>query len=691
MAFRDESSPAPCLDSVRNIGILAHVDAGKTSITERILQLAGVKQEAGAVDEGTTSTDYLTVERAHGITIKSAAVRFIWNDRDIHLIDTPGHVDFGSEVDRALRILDGAVIALCAVSGVQARTETISLACRDRGLPRLYFINKMDRAGADFQGVLANLRERLEPAALPVQWPLFVGQKWAGYADLREPRVRATETTASPETAVARNLLLERLAEIDDSIMEYFIKDADPPRHLVDVALRRAVVSGEIVPVLCGSAFDPSSVAALLDAVVDCLPSPESGRRVSGTDPRTGKTISLDPDPRSPLSAFVFKTRKVSSGEVFAWTRIWSGSLRSGSKVYDARSGKDLGIRNVYGIHADELIDLGQGSAGDVVALKVSGAEPGASLCSRSHPVVFESLEVPEPVVRRIVEPSSSEDRLPLRAALESLAVEDSALILREEKETGRFEIAGQGELHLDVVVERLKKDFGLKLRTGLPRVNLRERLARSVFAREDFDRDFGGERVRLSLAVELSPIKNDDRREAEYRAKRDEVFPVETAAGLRISPNHLEAVRRGISSALSSGPIEGWPLEPVLARLSDFSPPPTATGRNGELACEAAAAIAVRKALLEAGAILLEPVMRVDIECPEAYFGAALGALSSRGARIESVEDRLSIKAISAAAPMAVLFGFATDLRSLCQGRAEFQAKFLGYEPASPQSRASH
>ncbi|HEY9053455.1 MAG TPA: GTP-binding protein [Rectinemataceae bacterium] len=668
------SSPHPSL--IHNIGLLAHVDAGKTSITERILYLAGLKREAGDVDEGTTATDYLSVERKHGITVKSAAVRLEWNGAVIHLIDTPGHVDFGIEVERAVRVLDGAVIALCAVSGVQARTEAISLACSQRSLPRMYFVNKMDREGADFWGVLANLREQLEPSATAIQYPLYEGRTWIGIADLVTRDTYRFDDPGNgdkldfPPDAEARRIeLVEALAEYDENAMARFADDEDLQPDELKAALSAATKRGDITPVLCGSAFQGSSVSILLDSLLLYLPSASEAAIPKNLYAEIHPNSAAHPEAGSSLAAFVFKTFAHESGDVIAWARIWSGSLAPGKRIFDARLGKDVFIRKIYGIQADSLTERSEAGPGEVVGLRAAVLEPGSSLCERSSPVLFERLVIPEPVMSQVVEPRSPEDLAPLRKALESLALEDGSLFVKEERETGRFVISGQGELHLGIAAERLKREFGISARLGNPRINCKERLRRSAAAVEDFDRDFGGERVRTRVEARVEPSQKEG-------------TSVSEAPGLRLAPHYAAAARRGAGSSAEVGPAEGWPMEGVRVSILALEPPPASTGKNGEIAVEAASALAVRRAMVDAGSIVLEPVMAVAVECSEASFGAVLNALVHRRGRVESVEDRLSVKAVSAKLPMSRLIGFDSELRSLSAGKASFQAIFSGYEP---------
>lgn len=676
------------LDSIRNIGILAHVDAGKTSITEKILYLNGLLARAGEVDEGTTATDYLSVEKRHGITIKSAAVHFAWKDCLFHLIDTPGHVDFGIEVERVLRILDGAVIALCAVSGVQSRTEILAQSCARRQLPRLYFVNKMDRKGADFFGVVEELTSGLEPRAVAVQCPVFAEGKLAGVVDLPSMSFRSFDPGQMPDgtpldslergtrekAESMREALILALSEIDPGILEMYAGNLVPDVTAVRRALGAGARRGQIFPVICGSAFIDESVAILLDEVIACLPSPSDAAVPKGIDPRTGGETSVPPSVDGPLSAFVFKTAVDPSGETLSWARIWSGRIREKSRVYEARSGKERPVRRIYGIYADRLEECPGAAAGSIVALAAEGLPPGASVCDRNFPVVFESLEAPRPVVSQALEPMTQQDLPGIRSALATLATEDASLIVSEDRETGRFEISGQGELHLDIVVERMKREFKLKVRVGNPRVNYRERLKKSVRWKEEFDRDFGGARMRVTVELLVEPARS-----AEGQPGGE--WEIARADGLRVPPAYDAAARRGVGASVESGPSENWPLEPGKVTLLSLSPPPLSAGKTGEIAVEAACAFALRRALESAGSSVLEPVMQADIECPEEFFGAVLGAVTAREGRIVAVEDGVSVKLVSALVPMRKLFGFASELRSTSKGKALFQARFSRYE----------
>lgn len=675
------SDPVP----VRNIGVLAHVDAGKTSITERILSLCGVKATAGSVDDGTTSTDYLSVERRHGITVKSAAVQFAWKAAPFNLIDTPGHVDFSNEVHRVLQILDGAIIALCAVSGVQARTEVISDACKERSLPRLYFINKMDRAGADFNGVLQDLRSSIEPSAVAVQYPVFSqGRNWIGIVDLVTMRFvdcttgemtdLAESTIAEKQILVqagaARQQLIEAVAEHDETILTLFADDKNIPPELLSESLKKLVWQSTLVPVVCGSAFNSESIALVLNASLQYLPDYRHARVPECRSPGLNQMVRLEPSPEETLAAFVFKTTGDAEQKIYSWVRLWSGTILPGASVLNSQTGKIVTIKKLYSIQAADVLDVSRAQAGDIVAIDAEFASPGATLCTKHRPLVFEELKIPPPVVVQILEPLNLNETPGIRKALRHLAREDASLIVKDEADTGRFEIAGQGELHLQIVVERLYREFGYKVRTGNPRVTCKEKPKKVVTVFEEFDRDFGGARIRTSISLNLEP-------NADTAASL-----VEFAPELRVAQPHRVAILNGIDAALSVGPKEGWPIINAKITITQLMAPEQNSGRNGETAVEAASALACRNALLKSDSIVLEPVMETAIECPEEFFGQVLSLINSRQGQIDSVEDGISRKHITARITMRMLFGFSSDLSSASQGHAQFQARFAGFEP---------
>jgi elongation factor G len=691
------------VSGIRNIGILAHVDAGKTSITERILHVSGLKDKPGDVDDGTTVTDYLGVERRHGITVKAAAVHFTWQNTLFHLIDTPGHVDFGAEVQRTLRVLDGAVVAVCAVSGVQSRTEVLVKACRERPLSRIYFVNKMDRKGADFFRVVADIRSSLGENALAIHVPIFIAGEWRGVVDLiemvwyeysvrDEERIgqnsdgaeysklsvpisnmpRPLSLSGLPDDILtqvqsSRETLVIALSENDPELLEAYVGGRLIDADMLRSAVRKASLERDAVLVLCGSAFADISAHLLLDAVIDYLPSPEIAGCPEGIDPRTGERIQFAPLPDAPFSAFVFKTMGYDSDDTIAWTRIWSGSLVPGRKVYDARTGHDVIVKRIHGLHADKIESVERALAGSIVGLTLLPPIAGASLCERSSPILYEKLEILQPVVSAVMEPASAQDISVVRQALESLALEDTSLIVKAEPETGRFEVSGQGELHLIIVVERLLREYGVRVRMGNPQVSFRETPKTAGHRTESFDHDFGGARIRLKIGVSLNPVESGSGNS------------VEISPDIRIQGAARQIILSSIESALAVGPREGWPVVDTSVVVDEYEPP-QASGRNAEIAIGAAAAVATRNILLAVGSNVLEPEMQIDLECPEQFFGAVLSLIKSRSGRIEAVEEGAAVQLITAMAPMRMLFGFADELRTVSKGMVSYQAKFAGY-----------
>jgi elongation factor G len=689
---------------IRNIGILAHIDAGKTSLTERILYVSGRLRSAGDIDEGTTATDYLEVERERGITVKAAAAYLEWRPAApsgetlrINLIDTPGHVDFSSEVDRSLRALDGAVVLLCAVAGVQSRTETLYRACARRGAARLAFINKMDRRGASFRRAFDDLRRILDPGAIAVQLPWGEGESFRGVVDLVEMKAyefgpaRPTASPLPPELAraasEARSALVEALASLGGAgadgaanpfatLLEDYVAGRESAGPAVKAALRAATLAGRATPVLCGTAFADGAAALLLDAVADYLPAPEEAVMPEGRDPATG--LPVEPSPGDPFSALVFKTVSDASLGRLSWVRLWSGAVAAGDKVLDARSGRSYRIARIFRIQADKLETAPSAEAGDIVALAFGGQAQaaggtGATLCDPRRPILYERISFDEPVVSLAVEPRTREDGERLRAGVAALVEDDPSIRARDDPLTGRVELSGMGELHLEIAVDRLQRERGARIKVGKPRVSYREILSGEGSAREDFDRDLGGERARASVSLRLGP------------GRPGAGISLSLDLPGKASPLLVEALRRGVEAALSVGPAAGFPLDGAEAVVDGLSLPGglSAPGKAGERAVEIAASLAAAKAAAAAAAVVVEPVMRVELIVPEDFLGAAAAAVSGRGGRIESVDEAPGGgRAVVGAAPLRRLFGFATELRSVTEGRAEYFARFLRYEP---------
>ncbi len=684
---------------IRNIGILAHIDAGKTSITERILHVAGVREKAGNVDDGTTTTDYLSVERQHGITIKTAAVRFIHKGVLFNLLDTPGHVDFSAEVDRVLRVLDGAVIILCAVSGVQVRTGFIATGCRAHHIPRIYFINKMDRRGADFFGAVKEIAGELGEPVLPLQIPTFEDYRWNGIVDLvdmcwypalsnkeeyeteiksNELRIASTEyplpIEEAPISEEMRNLalesrekLLDRVSMYDDSLMEKLISGKIVSEKEIRSALSLPIWRQEFTPILCGSSFSDISSQLLLNAIIDYLPDPYSRGCPPAKDMKTGKEIRLEARPDAPFSAYIFKTALDVNLNTLAWVRLWSGRIHEGMKAMAMPFKKIAQIKHLYGINGAEIEQIDSAAAGEIVGAYLSYMEAGSTLCEPHLQLVYESFKKPEPLVSIALEPSSQQDLPKLRNALKRFSLEDAGLMIDEEKETGRITIAGQGELHLDIVLERLQKEYGLHVRAGNPQVPKVERLIKPVHIEEEFTGDFAGEKLSVTLGISLENQKGKDENQVIF------------AQGLRLSANYEAALHRAAETAFAVGPSGGWPI--VGAKLIvERIIAPMSGDRRAETAVEVAASAILRKAVSLAGSNILVPIVQVSVEVPDTWFGAALASLQARGARIEAVEDEGGIKSIIAYTPMENLFGYTTSLRSITEGRGIYQAKFDHY-----------
>ncbi len=693
-----EEEPRP---PIRNIGILAHIDAGKTSITERILHVAGVRTQAGNVDDGTTTTDYLNVERQHGITIKTAAVRFLHRGVLFHLLDTPGHVDFSAEVDRVLRVLDGAVIVLCAVSGVQVRTGFIAGGCRAHAIPRIYFINKMDRRGADFHEAVRQVAVELGEPVLPLQIPTFDGQLWTGIVDLVEmrwfpvspdkgTREADADTSAStladastfdhsisytiadaPITERARDdarkyreKLLDRASMYDDALMTKILDGADLSAEEIRAALRAPIYRQELTPVLCGSSFSDISSALLLDAIIDYLPDPESRGCPEAKDLQHATILRLKATPSAPFSAYIFKTVIGPDLNAIAWLRIWSGTIRENARVSAIPAKKHVQIQHLYGIHGSEIDEVRLATSGEIVGARLSFMEAGGTLCAPNLQLAYESFKNPEPLVSIALEPAALQDLPRLRDALARFSLEDVSLRVNEEKETGRVIIAGQGELHLDIVLERLRKEYGLHVRAGNPQVPKVERLKKSARVEEVFEGNFGGEKLTVSITLALENDKDSDENSLLF------------ARGLRVPATYEAAIRQAMETALAVGPTAGWPLRGVKSVVEAFVQPAGSDKRAGT-AVEAAASAAFRKALEAASSVVLVPIVQIVVEVSDAWFGPALASLQAHGARIESAEDAGGIKTIVAYAPMEKLFGYATSLRSITEGRGIYQAKF--------------
>ncbi|HED63979.1 MAG TPA: elongation factor G [Planctomycetes bacterium] len=670
---------------LRNIGIVAHIDAGKTTVSERILFYSGVERRMGEVHEGSTVMDWMEEERRRGITITAAAASVPWRGKTINLVDTPGHVDFTVEVERCMRVLEGAVLVLNGVAGVQAQSETVwRQMCRHR-VASLAFVNQLDRPGGDYLGAVESLRERLEAPAIAVQYPIGEGKEFRGVVDLvrmralhfsadtlgKDPEVIAVPPEVEEEALVLRSELIETLAEGDEAVLAAFLDETEPDEADLVRALRARVLERSLVPVLAGAALRNVGVQPLLDAIVDYLPAPEEVQIPHGFDPASGEEVTPETGERAPVVAFAYKFQ-ADRNEDLLFTRILAGTVRPGQKLFNPRVKRMERIARVLRMHADSRHPLEEAGPGEIVAL--TGAKftvTGDTLCEHDHALVLEPLVFPEPVITRVVEPGSTADRDKLHAALERLSFEDPTFHVREDAETGQWLIAGMGELHLEVLEHRLREDFGLEVHVGTPRVAYREAPRRVSRGSGRVDRMVGGERVFGALDVEVVPIHGGDEEET------GGAVLVEFAPDCLVPDGLREAVRECLSLEAQVGPRFGFQMGGLRVVVHGGESHP---GRDAELGFNQAASMALREALAGADVALLEPVMSFQIEAPPEFMSGILGDLQARRAEVQDLQADEGARRVRGVVPLYRMFGYASVLRSLSQGRAGFSLTPSGF-----------
>ncbi len=674
------------LEKVRNIGIAAHIDAGKTTTTERILYYTGKIHRIGEVDEGTAQMDWMDQEKERGITITAAATTFFWRDCQINLIDTPGHVDFTVEVERSLRALDGAVVVLCAVGGVEPQTETIWRQANRYSVPRVVFVNKMDRVGADFERAVEMLHERLGAKAAPINIPIGKEESFRGVVDLLRMKaliwrdetlgakfdeLEVPEEVAS-EALEARNALFELIADFDDELMECLLDDREPPLDVIKRAIRKGTIAYGFVPVLAGAALRNKGVQPLLDAIVDFLPSPLDVPPVKGRHPKTGQELERPPNPDAPLAALAFKIAADPYVDRLTYLRLYSGTLKVGGTYLNPRTRTKERVQKIFRMHANRREELQRAHAGDVVAVAgLRTVATGDTLCDPHKPIVFEAMEFPDPVIFVAVEPKSKADEAKLDRAIARLEDEDPTFRHREDPETGQRIIAGMGELHLEVLVDRMIREFGVEVNVGKPYVAYREAVTEVSRSRYTLDRAVGGKNLFAEVEVEVSPADVGG-------VCVEDALPSDHP----LPQQFRQAIERGILSTKDSGPVAGYPLHNVLARIvgAEFS-----EEHSTDIAFEMAAAQAFQDAVRSANPILLEPVMKIEVVVPERNLGDVMGDLTSRGAEIEGIDHRSDGEVIRAVVPLDEMFGYTTTLRSLTQGRGFFTMQFSHYRRLPP------
>ncbi|MEU2322367.1 elongation factor G [Streptomyces althioticus] len=666
---------------VRNLGILAHVDAGKTTVTERILYATGTTHKRGEVHDGTTVTDFDPQERDRGITIFSAAVTCSWDGHRVNLIDTPGHVDFADEVERSLRVLDGAVAVFDAVAGVEPQSESVWRQADRHGVPRIAFVNKMDRAGADLDAAVASVRERLHPAPLAVQLPIGAEDAFTGVVDLLgmraltwgddgETRDPAPVPDGLREEALRRRRLLEEaVAELHPAALEEFCDTGALRTGTLTAALRDLTARGDAVVVLCGSAYRNRGIEPLLDAVLTYLPSPLDVPPVRGT--HDGAEQERPADLAAPLAALAFKVNATATGRL-TYLRVYSGTIEQGDTVWDATAGRAERVGRILRVTADRHARLDRAVAGDIVAVVgLKGARAGATLCAPDAPLLLEPPGTAEPVVSVAVEASRGTDTGRLASALARLVEEDPSLVVRTDTETGQTVLSGMGELHLEVAVERIRRDHGLGVNVGRPRVSYRETVGRGVpgFVHRHVKQD-GGAGQFAHVVLDVEPL-DDPERGFEFRS---------TVVGGRVPQEYVRAVEAGCRDALAEGPLGGHPVTGLRVTLTDGS---THVKDSSDTAFRTAGRFGLRDALRACAMVLLEPVAEVTVTVPQEAVGSVLGDLAARRGRVSGSVARAGASVVTATVPLAELFGYATRLRSRTQGRGTFTTRPTGYAPA--------
>ena len=683
--------PKHDLKRFRNIGIMAHIDAGKTTTTERILYYTGISHKLGEVHEGTATMDWMPQEQERGITITSAATTCFWRrfgqEYRINIIDTPGHVDFTMEVERSLRVLDGAVAVFDGVAGVEPQSETVWRQADKYRVPRICFINKLDRAGASFTRSVESIVNRLGANPIPIQIPIGLEDEFRGVVDLIGMRglVWKDETKGAEyvvidipeelkeEAAAAREKLLEAVASIDDDLMVKYIEGEQITEDEIRAALRRGTIEQKLVPVIGGAAFKNKGVQPLLDAVVDYLPSPLDIPPVEGTNPRTGEIETRPADEKAPFSGLVFKIMTDKHLGQLSYVRIYSGKITAGSYVYNSTKDSKERVGRLMRMHANKREDIDEASAGEIVAIGgMKNVSTGDTICDEAHPIVLEAMEFPTPVIRVAVEPKTRADQDKLSTALQRLAQEDPSFNVSTDQETGQTIIAGMGELHLEIIVDRMKREFGVEANVGQPQVAYRETITQPAPGKAIFKRQTGGRGQYGHVEIEIEPAPG-----------QGFVFENLITGGV-IPKEFIKPTEEGIRDAMERGYLAGYEMVDIKVKLVFGSYHEV---DSDERSFHIAGSLAFQDAVKKAAPVLLEPIMRVEIVTPEEYMGAVNGDLMSRRGRIEKMEARPGgVQVITALVPLAEMFGYTTDLRSLTQGRATSTMHFERYEQAPKQ-----
>ena len=682
------------INRYRNIGICAHVDAGKTTTTERVLFYTGVSHKIGEVHDGAATMDWMEQEQERGITITSAATTCFWRGMDsqfdeyrINIIDTPGHVDFTIEVERSLRVLDGAVVVLCGSSGVQPQTETVWRQANKYAVPRMVFVNKMDRAGADYMNVVEQLRERLDCNAVPIQMTIGAEEEFVGVIDLiknkaiiwsEEDRGTTFEYGPVPDDLIdqcdeMREYLVEAAAEANDELMDVYLETGGLSEEQIKEGIRARTLANEIVPVLGGSAFKNKGVQAVLDAVVEYLPSPTEVKAIEGTELDGETVITRASDDGEPFSALAFKIATDPYVGTLTFFRVYSGKLESGNAIFNSVKGKKERVGRMVQMHANSREEIKEVLAGDIAAaIGLKDVTTGDTLCDANNSVVLERMEFPEPVISVAVEPRSQADQEKMGLALSKLAQEDPSFRVKTDEETGQTIISGMGELHLDIIVDRMRREFSVEANIGKPQVAYRERIRNTAEIEGKFVRQSGGRGQYGHVWIRFEPAEDEGAEGLEF---------VNEIVGGAVPREYIPAVNKGIEEQMQNGVLAGYPLLGLKATLYDGS---FHDVDSNEMAFKIAASMATKKLADEGGAVLLEPIMKVEVVTPEENMGDVVGDLNRRRGLILGMNDSSAGKIVDADVPLAEMFGYATDLRSATQGRATYTC--LLYTSPSPR-----
>ena len=680
------------LARTRNIGIMAHIDAGKTTLTERILFYTGRNYKIGDTHEGTATMDWMEQEQERGITITSAATTCHWNNNRINIIDTPGHVDFTVEVERSLRVLDGAICVFCAKGGVEPQSETVWRQADNYNVPRMAFVNKMDIMGADFYNVIDMMKDRLGCTPVPLELPIGSEQDYVGNIDLLNMKAliykddvgKVIEEQEIPADMLEkaeeyRTNILESVAELDEDLMEKYLGGEELSIDEIKAAIRKGCISCEIVPVFCGSAYRNKGVQALLDGVVDYMPAPTDIPSIKGTDPKTGEEVERHSSDTEPFAALAFKIMNDPFVGKLAFFRVYSGTLDSGSYVYNSVKGKRERIGRILQMHANHRQEIERVYSGDIAAaVGLKFTTTGDTICDEDNEVVLESMVFPEPVISVAIEPKTKAGRDKMGIALAKLAEEDPTFKTYTNPETGDTIISGMGELHLEIIVDRLLREFKVEANVGKPQVAYRETFLKAVDVEGKFVRQSGGRGQYGHCKVRFYPIGTDPEHSYEF---------VNSVVGGAIPKEYIPAIDKGIQEAMQSGILGGYPVVGVKAEVYDGSYHDV---DSSEMAYQIAGSMAFKEAMKKGDAVLLEPIMKVTVTVPEEYMGDVIGDINSRRGRIEGMEPRNGVEVIHSYVPLAEMFGYSTDLRSNTQGRGNYVMEVDHYEqcPKSVQEK---